>query len=264
LNGNQESGTTAESAVPGDGGPTSDTRGVSDPPRLHLAQYNIARLRHPVDHPASAGFVALIDETNAHAEASPGFVWRHGIDTREVNDTPYDDRLITVNASMWESVAHLRDFAYRGFHRDVFRRRQEWMTDSAAIMWWQPAGVMPSLQACMARLAFHDAHGPSPYTFETGQQHPVLALAPDGVNGVRLWLVDRWAGEAHWRVDGKVATFTTFTVDADATEAPGALLRAALLDAAEAALRDDGVPTLVTMDGERRTVAPITTRRMGD
>ena len=237
---------------------------MSDPPRLHLAQYNIARLRHPVDHPASAGFVGLIDETNAHAEASPGFVWRHGIDTRDVNDTPYDDRLITVNASMWESVAALRDFAYRGFHRDVFRRRQEWMTDSAAIMWWQPAGVPPSLQTCMARLAFHDAHGPSPYTFETGQQHPVLAVVPDGPRGVRMWLVDRWVGDARWHVeDGQTtsARLEAFRVD-DATAAPLAVLRAALQDAVEAALRDGGITTLADADGEWRTIAPITARRM--
>jgi hypothetical protein len=235
---------------------------VSDPPRLHLAQYNIARLRHPVDHPASAAFVGLIDETNAHAEASPGFVWRHGIDTRDVNDTPYDDRLITVNASVWESVAHLRDFAYRGFHRDVFRRRQEWMTDSAAIMWWQPAGVTPSLQACMGRLAFHDAHGPSPYTFETGQHHPVLALVPDGADGMRMWLVDRWVGEARWRVDPDGATLMTFTVDDNVAHVPIEFLRAALLHAVEATLRDVGVPTLVTMEGERRTITPISSRRM--
>jgi hypothetical protein len=129
-------------------------------------------------------------------------------------------------------------------------------------MWWQPAHVTPSLQACMARLAFHDMHGPSAYTFETGQQHPVLAVVPDGAHGVRMWLADRWVGEARWRVDGEVATLATLTIDDRVATVPLALLRAALLDAVESALRDAAVPTLETAEGEHRTIAPITTRDM--
>ena len=166
------------------------------PPPLHLAQYNIARLNHPVGHPDTQGFVDLIDETNALAQASPGFVWRHGIDTRDTDDAPYDDKLITVNASIWESVEHLRDFAYKGFHRDVFRRRKEWMNESAAVMWWLPAGITPTLQACMARLAFHDRYGSSPYAFQIGQQYPVMAIEADSDDGLRMWLDGRIAGHA--------------------------------------------------------------------
>jgi GNAT superfamily N-acetyltransferase len=145
-------------------------------PHLHLAQYNIATLRHPIGHPATAGFEALIDETNTRAEASPGFVWRHGIDARDVSDTPYDDTLITVNASVWETLDDLRSFAYRGWHRDVFRRRQEWFVDAAAVMWWVPAGTIPSMQECMARLDFHGEFGPTPYAFVTGQRLPQLVM----------------------------------------------------------------------------------------
>jgi ribosomal protein S18 acetylase RimI-like enzyme len=149
---------------------------------LHLAQFNVARLRHPVGHPASASFVALIDDTNALAESSTGFVWRHGIDTRDVDDLPYDDKLVTVNQSVWESVDHLVQFAYRGFHRDVFRRRAEWMTHSAAVMWWVHAGTVPSLQEGMARLAFHDTFGSSPYSFCTGERFPQLVMRRHAFN----------------------------------------------------------------------------------
>lgn len=142
----------------------------------HLAQYNVARLRHPIGHPATADFEALIDETNHRAEASPGFVWRHGIDSRDIDVTAYDDPLVLVNASVWESAAHLRDYAYRGFHRDVYRRRQEWFVDSAAVMWWIPAGTVPTLDECRARLAFHQRHGSTPYGFGTGERHPQLVL----------------------------------------------------------------------------------------
>lgn len=144
---------------------------------LHLAQYNIATLRHPMDHPETASFVALLDEVNSRAEASPGFVWRHGIDSRNVDDPPvYEDPLVLVNASVWHSLAHLRDFAYKGFHRDVFRRRGEWFVSSEAVMWWVPAGTIPTLAECTARLEFLLRHGPSPYAFETGQKFPTLVV----------------------------------------------------------------------------------------
>jgi GNAT superfamily N-acetyltransferase len=143
---------------------------------VQLAQFNIARLRHPIGHPSTARFEALIDETNARAESSPGFVWRHGVDARDVAEAPYDDPHITVNASVWETMDDLRAFAYRGWHRDVFRRRDEWFVESAAVMWWIPTGTVPTLQECMARLDFHDEFGPSPYAFVAGQRPPQLVM----------------------------------------------------------------------------------------
>lgn len=144
--------------------------------QVHLAQFNTATLRRPLDHPESASYVALLDETNARAEASPGFVWRHGIDSRDSSTQVYDDPLTLVNASVWESLAALRDYAYKGFHRDVFRRRGEWFVASEAVMWWVPAGTIPTLEECKARLDFLLRHAPSPYAFETGQKFPTLAV----------------------------------------------------------------------------------------
>ena len=143
---------------------------------IHLAQYNIAVLRHPMEHPSNRSFEELLDETNRRAEASPGFVWRHGIDSRDVDDTAYDDPHVLVNASVWESFEQLRDYAFRGWHRDVFKRRAEWFVDSAATMWWVPAGHLPSLHECVARLAFHHRHGPSPYAFGMNEKHARLVV----------------------------------------------------------------------------------------
>lgn len=41
-----------------------------------LAQFNIARLRQPLDHPASAGFADAGEGIHALAGLLPGFVWR--------------------------------------------------------------------------------------------------------------------------------------------------------------------------------------------
>ncbi len=68
---------------------------------LHVAQVNIARIKAPLDDPLMAGFVARLDEINALADRSPGFVWR--LQTSEGNATslrPYDDDRILVNMSV--------------------------------------------------------------------------------------------------------------------------------------------------------------------
>ena len=73
--------------------------------QLHLAQVNIARMKGPLDSPVMAGFVARLDEINALADRSPGFVWR--LQTGERNATylrPYDDDRILFNLSVWESI----------------------------------------------------------------------------------------------------------------------------------------------------------------
>jgi hypothetical protein len=144
---------------------------------VQLAQYNIAHLRRPLDHPESMTYVALLDEVNALAEASAGFVWRHGIDSRDSSTSVYDDPLWLVNMSVWESPSHLRDYAYRGFHRDVFRRRGEWFDDSGAVMWWIAAGTIPTLAEGRRRLEYFERHGSTPYGFEMRNQPEQVLVA---------------------------------------------------------------------------------------
>jgi hypothetical protein len=42
----------------------------------YLAQINIALMKAPLDDPLMAGFAAALQEVNAVADRSPGFVWR--------------------------------------------------------------------------------------------------------------------------------------------------------------------------------------------
>ncbi len=42
----------------------------------HLAQFNIGKIKHPLDDPRMAGFVDNLDRINALADISPRFVWR--------------------------------------------------------------------------------------------------------------------------------------------------------------------------------------------
>jgi hypothetical protein len=74
-----------------------------------------------------------------------------------------------VNMSVWETLAALRDFAYRnGPHLDYMRGRREWfhrMPEQHLVLWWVPAGHIPSLSEALSRLELLRRNGPSPLAF---------------------------------------------------------------------------------------------------
>lgn len=135
----------------------------------HIAQINIARIKAPLDDPVMAGFVARLDEINALADNSPGFVWR--LQAPEGNATylrPYGDERIIVNMSVWETIDALKQYVYRGGHADVLRQRREWFEKFSGVyaaLWWVPAGHLPGIDEAKKRLAHLDAHGPSQFAF---------------------------------------------------------------------------------------------------
>jgi hypothetical protein len=136
----------------------------------HLAQVNIGRIKGPLEGPVMEGFMARLDEINALADASPGFVWR--LQTSAGNATyfrPYDhdDRLL-LNMSVWESVDALKSYVYRTAHAELLRQRQAWFEKLAGVyvaLWWVPTGHVPSIDEAKKRLAHLDAHGPTQFAF---------------------------------------------------------------------------------------------------
>jgi len=137
----------------------------------HIAQVNIGRVRAGIDDPRMAGFVNRLEDINALADRSPGFVWR--LQTSAGNATyfrPYenDDRIL-LNMSVWETIEELRHYVYRTAHVEVLRQRQEWFEAFAGIyaaLWWVPAGRIPGIDEAKKRLAYLDAHGPTEYAFD--------------------------------------------------------------------------------------------------
>ena len=87
-----------------------------------------------------AGFVIRLDEINALADGSPGFIWQ--LQTSEGNATyfrPYDDDQILLNMSVWETIDTLRYYVYRTTHAQLLRQRQEWFDRFAGgyvALWW--------------------------------------------------------------------------------------------------------------------------------
>jgi hypothetical protein len=142
-------------------------------PRWHLAQLNVGRLLEPVDSPAIAGFVAKLDPINALADADPGLIWR--LQTEAGNATsirPTEDDLFLINLSVWRSLEALRAFTYTTAHVQVLRQRRSWFEQLAVahlVLWWIPAGHLPSIDEAMARLDRLRQDGPTPaaFTFRT-------------------------------------------------------------------------------------------------
>ena len=138
--------------------------------KYHLAQVNIGRFIRPVEDPANADFVNALDQVNALAEASPGFVWRLTGDGNNATDIkPFpDDPNMAINMSVWESVDALAAFVYRNMdHRGVMRRRREWFEEMKVYMalWWIPAGTRPTIEEAKAKLALLEQLGPTPEAF---------------------------------------------------------------------------------------------------
>jgi len=137
---------------------------------FHIAQVNMGRIKAPLDDPTMAGFVRRLDEVNALADSSPGFVWR--LQTSEGNATyfrpyPEDDRIL-LNMSVWETVESLRNYVYRTIHAELLKQREQWFEKFAGpylALWWVPAGHLPGVDEAKKRIAHLDKHGPTQFAF---------------------------------------------------------------------------------------------------
>lgn len=147
-------------------------------PGWHLAQANIARLLAPLDAPQLAGFVARLDEINALADDSPGFVWR--LQTPEGDATQlrvFPDDSILVTMSVWTSLEALQAFVYRSRHVELLRQRAQWferLGEPSYAIWWIRAGTLPTVTDARQRLEHMAAHGSTreAFVFHRPYEHP--------------------------------------------------------------------------------------------
>ncbi len=143
----------------------------------HLAQLNIARPRGPLDGPEMADFMARLEDINALADRSPGFVWRlvddTGADATALR--PYGPDVM-VNVSVWESIEALYEFTYRSGHLDLVRRRRDFFDHDGlpeyAVLWWVPAGSLPTLDEARKRLDLLAERGPTADAFTFRARFP--------------------------------------------------------------------------------------------
>jgi hypothetical protein len=154
-------------------------------PMWHIAQMNVGTLLYPQDDPRVAEFMGLLDQVNAMADAAPGFVWR--LQSAQGNATDIqvtDNPLFIVNMSVWQSVEALFDFVYRASHRSVMAKRRVWFARPAGaylVLWWTPAGTIPTIDQGLERLRMLDNNGPSRHAFDFRNKFPPpgIALPPE-------------------------------------------------------------------------------------
>ncbi|GAB3252014.1 DUF3291 domain-containing protein [Chitinimonas naiadis] len=143
--------------------------------QYQLAQLNIAQLKAPMDSPFMADFVANLDRINTLAEQSPGFVWRLKDESGDATALrPFEEDII-VNMSVWTDVAALSNYAFKSAHVEIMRRRREWfdrMAEAYAVLWWIPAGHIPTATEAKERLEHLKRHGASPYAFSFKDAYP--------------------------------------------------------------------------------------------
>lgn len=136
----------------------------------HLAQLDIAKLRHPTDDPRVADFVANLDRVNALAERSPGFVWRLTGEGNDATDlTAFDDPAVITDMSVWTDAAALERFVWNTAHKRIYQRRAEWFETSGSqhlVIWRIAPGHLPAADEAKTRLAPLDEFGSSDHAFD--------------------------------------------------------------------------------------------------
>lgn len=146
---------------------------------FHLAQLNLGLFQAPLDAAEMAEFAAALDPINAIAESSPGFVWRLTADdggSSSFVDVPgADSDLWAPNLSVWTDMDSLKHFMYKSGHASYLRRRREWFQDPGRpinVLWWLPAGEIPTLAEAVARLDHLIEHGSSEQGWSLTQPYP--------------------------------------------------------------------------------------------
>jgi hypothetical protein len=160
---------------------------------FHLAEFNISRLKAPLDDPSMREFVDFLAPVNAFADGSPGFVWRldagDGVGSTYLPPS-YDDPMVITNLTVWTDLESLRVFSNETVHRYFLQSRRKWFDRVAGkhvVLWWVPAGQIPTLDEAKAKLRLLEKRGPSATAFtfhdafdSTGQPVPRAARPGHG------------------------------------------------------------------------------------
>ena len=151
--------------------------------RWHIAQLNVGRTVAPTNSPQLAEFMGKLDEINALADAASGFVWRLQSDSGNATDIQVsEDPYFLVNMSVWATIESLFEFVYRTAHTAVMVRRRQWFerpTEAHMVLWWVPAGHIPTVAEALERLDHLRRNGPSAHAFTFSRRYP-----PPGERGV--------------------------------------------------------------------------------
>lgn len=142
-----------------------------------LAQINVAKLLKPEGDPQVQEFFDNLDQINALAEQSEGFLWRlkeeEGGNATGLEFSP-DPNLI-VNMSVWQDADTLFNFVYRSAHTPIMAKRRQWFeraVDSYQALWWVKRDHEPTIEEGLAKIWLIDRFGPTPQAFHFKSRFP--------------------------------------------------------------------------------------------
>jgi hypothetical protein len=126
-----------------------------------LAQYNVGRLRYPLDDPRMADFVNNVDRINKLAERIDGFVWRlSGPGGNALDMGPTWD--IVPNITLWRDTESLKRFVFNTAHKHFIARKDEWFLPLSPklVLWWVDDDHRPTTDEGADRLLRLAQYGP--------------------------------------------------------------------------------------------------------
>jgi len=124
---------------------------------MNLAQLNVAKMIAPLESAGMSDFVARLETVNARADSAPGFIWRlrdEGAGATSIRI--FDDDLLLVNMSVWQSPEALNNFVYKqSDHSEALRKRREWFespNEAMVVCWMIAEGHHSSLEEARNKL----------------------------------------------------------------------------------------------------------------
>ncbi|MBT8236331.1 MAG: DUF3291 domain-containing protein [Bacteroidia bacterium] len=139
---------------------------------LNLAQLNLAKMKMPIDHPDMSDFVNNLENINALADHSAGFIWRYDEEDNTEAVSVFGPNML-INISVWERIEDLIDFTYKSPHLAIYKRKKEWfakMDTPHIVCWYVEAGKIPSLEEAKTRMIYLQSHGETPFAFTFKKQ----------------------------------------------------------------------------------------------
>ena len=136
-----------------------------------IAEFNISRLRAPLDSPVMKEFVDFLAPVNRFAEESPGYVWRLTAPDGQASSylpPAYEDEKIVTNLTVWEDIESLKNFVFQTVHTYFLRSRKKWFEQAAenqVVLWWIRRDHIPSVEEAKEKLRCLQDNGPTPDAF---------------------------------------------------------------------------------------------------
>jgi heme-degrading monooxygenase HmoA len=149
---------------------------------MHLAELNLARLKHPIGDPRVAEFVDNLGRVNEAGKRMPGFVWiLEDMNGTATNFRIDDDPQMLVNLTVWESAEHLKRFVFGPVHAHFMNRRHLWLDaleGIQAVFWPVAPGHYPTLEEATQRLAHLRKHGSGDYAWSAADVFGATSTPP--------------------------------------------------------------------------------------